>query len=165
MVNDLDIVKQKLKGFIRKYYNNQIVRGLLISVSILLVLLLIVDLVEYYSWSDSTIRTVIFYSYLAITGYVLVRYVFIPLIKLLQLGPTISNEEAARIIGQHFPEVDDKLINTLQLEEKLKREHDRKELDLLLAGVRQKAAVLKPVPFKKAVDFRANLKYLKYLTI
>jgi len=163
MVNDLDIVKQKLKGFIRKYYNNQIVRGLLISVSILLVLLLIVDLVEYYSWSDSTIRTAIFYSYLAVTGYVLVRYVFIPLIKLLQLGPTISNEEAARIIGQHFPEVDDKLINTLQLEEKLKREHDRKELDLLLAGVRQKAAVLKPVPFKKAVNFRANMKYLKYL--
>lgn len=163
MVNDLDIVKQKLKGFIRKYYNNQIVRGLLISVTVSLVLLLVIDFIEYYSWSGSSIRTAIFYSYLVITGYVLVRYVFIPLIKLLQIGPTISNEEAARIIGKHFPEVDDKLINTLQLEEKLKKEHTQKEMDLLLAGVQQKAAVLKPIPFKKAVNFRANLKYLKYL--
>ncbi len=163
MTNDLDIVKQKLKGFIRKYYNNQIVRGLLISVSILLALLLVIDFIEYFSWSGSRVRTVIFYGYLVITGYILIRYVVIPLIRLFQIGHTISNEEAARIIGKHFPEVDDKLINTLQLEEKIKTEHDRKEMDLLLAGVQQKAAVLKPVPFKKAVNYRANLKYLRYL--
>ncbi len=154
MRNDLEIVKQKLKGFISKYYKNQIIRGLLVSGSVLLVLLLLADLIEYYSWSGRGVRTVIFYSYIAVTGYVLIRYVFIPLIKLFQIGHTISNKEAARIIGRHFPEVNDKLLNTLQLEEKLTTGKDQKEMELLLAGVQQKAAGLKPVPFKKAVDFK-----------
>ncbi len=163
MRNDLEIVKQKLKGFISKYYKNQIIRGLLVSGSVLLVLLLLADLIEYYSWSGRGVRTVIFYSYVAVTGYVLIRYVFIPLIKLFQIGHTISNKEAARIIGRHFPEVNDKLLNTLQLEEKLTTGKDQKEMELLLAGVQQKAAGLKPVPFKKAVDFKKNLTYLRYL--
>ncbi len=163
MQNDLDIVKQKLKGFISKYYKNQIIRGLLISGSVLLVLLLFVDLIEYYSWSATGVRTFLFYSFLAITGYVLIRYVFIPLVKLFQIGPVISNKEAAKIIGRHFPEVNDKLLNTLQLEEKLAAEKGQKDLNLLLASVQQKAAGLKPVPFKKAVDFKKNLTYLRYL--
>ncbi|RLD69153.1 MAG: hypothetical protein DRI87_09875, partial [Bacteroidetes bacterium] len=163
MRNDLEIVKQKLKGFISKYYKNQIIRGLLVSGSVLLVLLLLADLIEYYSWSGRGVRTVIFYSYVAVTGYVLIRYVFIPLIKLFKIGHTISNKEAARIIGRHFPEVNDKLLNTLQLEEKLTTGKDQKEMELLLAGVQQKAAGLKPVPFKKAVDFKKNLTYLRYL--
>ena len=163
MRNDLEIVKQKLKGFISKYYKNQIIRGLLVSGSVLLVLLLLVDLIEYYSWSGQGIRTIIFYSYVAVTGYVLVRYVIIPLVKLFQIGRTISNKEAARIIGRHFPEVNDKLLNTLQLEEKLTTGRDQKEMDLLLASVQQKASGLRPVPFKKAIDFKKNLAYLRYL--
>ncbi len=163
MSKDLEIVKQKLKGFIRKYYKNQIIRGLLISATILLIELLTVDLIEYYFWSNSLTRTIIFYSFLSISGFVLINYIVIPVIKLFKIGTTLNNKEAAKIIGMHFPEVNDKLLNTLQLEEYLKRDNNNSEMDLLLASVNQKAAKLSPLPFKRAIDFKKNLVYLKYL--
>ncbi|MCB2208640.1 MAG: hypothetical protein KQH67_10145 [Bacteroidetes bacterium] len=162
MHTELEILKIKLKGFIRKYYKNQIIRGLLISVGLLLFFILAVNLVEYYYWSNTITRTIIFYAFLAVSLLVVVHYIFIPLVKLFQLGKTLSNNEAARIIGNYFPDVSDKLLNTLQLEENMKKQSTT-DLDLLLAGVRQKAAKLTPIPFKKAIDFKQNLKYLRYL--
>jgi len=163
MSKDLKIVKQKLKGFIGKYYKNQIIRGLLISTAILLLVLLTVDLIEYYTWSNSLTRTIIFYSFLCISGFVLINYIVIPVIKLFKIGNTLNNKKAAKIIGLHFPEISDKLLNTLQLEEHIKRNNDNSEIDLLLASVNQKAAKLSPLPFKRAIDFKKNLVYLKYL--
>jgi len=163
MRKDLEIVKNKLKGFIRKYYKNQIIRGLLISATILLIELLTVNLIEYYFWSDIITRTIIFYSFLSISGFVLINYIVVPVIKLFKIGTTLNNNEAAKIIGVHFPEISDKLLNTLQLEEHLRRNNNNTEVDLLLASVNQKAAKLSPIPFKRAIDFKKNLVYLKYL--
>ncbi len=162
MHKELDILKLKLKSFIRKYYKNQIIRGLLISGALLLVFLLVVNLIEYFIWSNTITRTVIFYTFLGVSFFVVVHYIFIPFIKLLQLGKILSNNEAARIIGNHFPEVSDKLLNTLQLEENIKIQA-LADMELLMASVRQKAAKLTPIPFKKAIDFKQNLKYLRYL--
>jgi len=163
MHTELEILKLKLKGFIRKYYKNQIIRGLLISAALLLFFLLAVNLIEYYFWSNTITRTIIFYTFLGVSLSVVVHYMLIPLIKLFQQGKILSNTEAARIIGNHFPEVNDKLLNTLQLEENIKKQ-SANDLELLLASVRQKAAKLTPIPFKKAIDFKQNLKYLRYLT-
>ena len=160
MHTELEILKLKLKSFIRKYYKNQIIRGLLISGALLLVFLLVASLFEYYIWSNTITRTVIFYTFLGVSLFVVVKNIFIPLIKLFQLGKILSNKEAARIIGDHFPEVSDKLLNTLQLEENIKLQGSA-DIELLLASVRQKAAKLTPIPFKKAIDFKQNLKYLR----
>lgn len=71
----------------------------------------------------------------------------------------ISDVEASRIIGTHFKEVDDKLLNVIQL----------KSLDsnneLLVASIDQKSKELRLISFKKAVVFQNNIKYLKYLVI
>ena len=67
--------------------------------------------------------------------------------------------EASKIIGKHFPEVNDKLLNVLQLQK------SSDQSDLLLAGIAQKSRELKPIPFKLAINFRSNLKYLKYAAI
>jgi hypothetical protein len=42
-------------------------------------------------------------------------YVVKPLLKLLKVGKTLTYEQAAKIVGDHFPEVKDKLLNLLQL--------------------------------------------------
>jgi hypothetical protein len=73
----------------------------------------------------------------------------------------ISHEQAAWIIGKHFSNVSDKLINTLQLKQ-LADSKENINIDLINAGIDQRIADLKPVVFSKAVDFSSNKRYLKY---
>ncbi|MEP6261276.1 MAG: DUF4175 family protein [Gillisia sp.] len=74
----------------------------------------------------------------------------------MKISQGIDEFEASKIIGKHFPEVNDKLLNVLQLH------RDPRQSDLLLAGIAQKSKELKPIPFKTAVNFNTSLRYLKY---
>ena len=82
----------------------------------------------------------------------------IPLIRYFKLGSTISHEDAAVIIGEHFGDVKDKLLNVLQL----KKLVDHEESALLHASIEQKTSSIKLVPFQAAIDLNKNSKYLKY---
>ena len=67
--------------------------------------------------------------------------------------------DASRIIGKHFKEVDDKLLNIIQLKS------INSENELLAASIDQKAKELRPIRFNKAVLYKHNVVYLKYLSI
>jgi hypothetical protein len=71
----------------------------------------------------------------------------------------ISEKEASSIIGDHFPEVEDKLLNMLQLND------IDKNSELIEASIRQKSIEILPIPFKRAIDFSQNKKYIKYAII
>ncbi|WP_229664891.1 DUF4175 family protein [Polaribacter pacificus] len=71
----------------------------------------------------------------------------------------ISLEDSSKLIGNHFPEINDKLTNLLQLKS------GKQDSDLLLASIAQKSKEIQPIPFVKAVNFKTNLKYLKYAFI
>jgi len=161
--NTYDILLQKLDKFIRKFYKNQLIKGGIYSVTLLIIFFLLVNLLEYYGHFNSITRTIIFYTYLLINLFVISKYIFIPLSKLYRLGKIISHEQAAIIIGKHFSNVNDKLLNTLQL----KKIADSVEQDnsLLMAGIDQKIHELEPFPFHSAVNFNVNRKYLKYLIL
>lgn len=137
-------------------------KGAIYSVSAILALFLFIDLVEYFAWSSPLIRTAIFYSFICITLFLLVFYIFIPAIKLFKIGKVLTPEEAARLIGEHFPEVKDKLLNTLQLKKTIDSHQDKEQFALLLASIEQKSAALKPVPFRNAVDMKKNIRHLRY---
>ena len=79
--------------------------------------------------------------------------------KLIGLQKGISFKEASKIIGNHFPEVQDKLLNVLQLKE------NTNQTDLLLASIAQKSKELQPIPFAKAINFGKNKKYIPYFII
>lgn len=155
-----NILLQKLDEFIRKYYKNLLLRGALYASGILLGAFLSVVLLEYFGEFNTVVRAVLFFGFLGATGFVLIRYIAIPLLKLNRIGPVISYDQAAKIIGSHFSAVQDKLINVLQLQNnRIFAGSD----ELLLAGIRQKTEELRPVPFTTAVDLRENRRYLKYL--
>jgi len=162
MKNDFNILIEKLNRFIRKYYKNQILKGLIYSLSIILVLFLVVDGIEYFAWTSILARTVLFYSFMLIVVGVLVYYILIPGFKLASIGKTISRKQAANIIGKHFPEVSDKLLNTLQLKELSENKENQGEVQLLEASIEQKASTLNPIPFRKAIDLGKNVNHLKY---
>jgi hypothetical protein len=164
-----DILIKKLDEFIRKYYKNQLIKGLIYSCGLILGFYLVVALLESYAHFDTTVRTILFYtlilSILGITG----RYILIPLSKLNKIGSVISNEQAAEIIGKHFSEVKDKLLNVLQLK-KIAKEAGNKlsaygSTALLEASINQKTKELKPIPFASAIDVGQNKRYVKYAVI
>lgn len=159
MQDNYNILIRKLKRFIRKYYMNQIFRGGILFIAVFFLFFLLANIFEYYTWSSSVVRTTLFYTYLALNLLILFRLIILPLFRLFRIGRTINDEEAAGIIGAYFPEVGDKLINTIQL----KRLSEKNgTLELLNASIDQKTKTLHPVPFVKAIDLSKNKKYLKY---
>lgn len=161
--NNYDILLQKLDAFIRKYYKNLIIKGIIYFLGIALMDYLAVTVLEYYGRFNTPTRAFLFFFSLILMILVFVRYVAIPLASLFRIGRHINHEQASRIIGEHFGEVKDKLLNTLQLRHQASL--DPTSSALLEASIDQRSEELKPVPFVQAVDFSKNGKYLKYLLI
>lgn len=151
---------EKLDQFIRKYYINQLIRGALYSIGLILLLFLLISTLEYYYYFSSGVRKLMFFSFLGISLGALAFWVGLPLLRYFRLGKVISHAQAAQIIGQHFTNVKDKLLNILQLRQQ--SEQNTAGRELILASVDQKSEEIQPVPFKKAIDLRSNRKYLRY---
>ncbi len=116
-------------------------------------------MVEYALWLDTKWRIVLFGTFVLVEAFLLYQFVLTPMSYLFRLKKGISGKEASKLIGRHFPEVDDKLYNLLELSER------RQESDLLLASIEQRSEDLGKVPFTEAVDIRDSFKYLKYIVI
>ncbi len=154
------ILITKLEEFIKKYYKNQLIKGVLYAGGLLVFAFLSVVLLEYFGEFNTTIRTVLFYSFLTLTLVVLGKYIAIPLLKLNKLGKRLTYNDAASIIGSHFSNVQDKLLNVLQLQN---NQNLGGSSDLMLASIEQKISELRPVPFTNAVNLGENKRYLKYV--
>ncbi len=150
---------EKLDKFIRKYYTNQLIRGAIFSAVYVLAFFLAINLLEYYFYLSTGMRKVMFYGFILSSAAFTANFFLIPLLHYYRLGKIISYEKAAQIIGTHFTEIKDKLLNILQLHSVA----GNSESQLLLAAIDQKAVELKPIDFAFAVDLSKNKKYLKYL--
>lgn len=158
-MSTFNIIQQKLEEFIKKYYTNELIKGAILFFAIGLLYLLITLLVEYFLWLNPLGRRVLFWAFVIVELGLFVRFIAFPLAKLFKLQKGIDYEEASKIIGNHFPQVNDKLLNVIQLNQ------NQRESELLAASIDQKATELQPVPFKSAVNFKKNAKYLKYAAI
>ena len=157
------ILIQKLDEFIRKYYKNRLMRGLLWAFSMLAAYFLIIVISEYLFHFNPTVRTLFFYTFLCITLFLTTRLIIIPILQLIRIGKVISHVQAAKIIGEHFAEIQDKLLNTLQLIRQ--NENNLENSELLKAGIEQKTQALKVFRFTKVVDFRKNLRFVRLALI
>ncbi len=158
-MSNFETIQKKLESFIKRFYTNELIKGTILFVAAGLLYLIIILLIEYLMWLDPIGRTVLFWLFVTVEAALFTRFIAFPLASLFNLKKGIDKETASRIIGNHFPQVNDKLLNVLQLK------GSRKQTDLLLASIEQKSAEIKPVPFKLAIDFRKNLKYVKYAAI
>jgi len=161
-MNSYDLLIARLDEFIRKYYLNQLLRGLIYTSALLLALFLAVTFLEFYLFLPPAGRKVLFFGYLGLAGLVAFRWVLVPALSFAKLGKVISHEQAASIIGTHFSNVEDKLLNILQLK---KQSESLGDASLINASINQKIEGLKPVPFATAIDLRSNRQYLKYLAV
>ena len=159
-MNNYDWLISRLDAFVRKYYANQLLRGSLILLSCILLYILTVSVSEYYLYLPVWLKIFLVSSFLLAGGIALVLWVIVPITKMARLGKVISHEQAALIVGRHFPEISDKLLNILQLK---KQSDNYSSRDLIAASIDQKASQISVVPITTAVDFSKNKKYLRFL--
>lgn len=162
MNDEFEILSSRINAFIRKFYISRLIKGVILSFSFLLALYLFIDFIEYFAWLGKIGRQILFFGFISLSFFSLIYWVIIPLLKILNLGKTITQKQAAVFLGKYFPEVNDKLLNLLQLKEK-EQNIPVAELELLTASIIQKTHELKPVSFTHAIDFKVNLQYFKYL--
>ncbi len=160
MGRGIELLKEKLEKFIRKYYKNQMIKGLIYSVALILGVYLFITILEYIGHFGTGVRTAMFYTLIIGSMIILGKYIVFPLSKLLKIGNSLTHEQASQIIGDHFPDVKDKLLNTLELAQQNMSSHESS--DLLEASIIQRTEHLKPVPFTSAINFSENKKYLKW---
>ncbi len=160
--NNYDLLIQKLDEFIRRYYLNRLLRGLIYTVATLVAYFLVINVLEYFLFLPPAGRKVLFYSFVLLGVGIIYKLILLPLFHYNRLGKIISHEKAAEILGKHFSEVSDKLLNVLQLKKQADTATDQ---SLVLASINQKIETLKPVPFASAIDLKENRKYLKYMLV
>ena len=155
-----DLINQ-VDAFIRKYYKNLMIKGLLLFILIFALTFLVVVFLEYIGRFSSIVRATLLFAFILTNGFVFIKYIINPLSKLFSFGKRIDRYQAASIIGKFFPDVNDRLLNTLQLNDAMNSNYGN--LELLKASVEQNAKKLTVFSFPNAVSYTENKKYFKYL--
>lgn len=151
-----DII-ERLEKFSAAYYKNIIFRGLISFASILIILFIVICFIEYFSFLNPIYRKILFWTYLLFISSLFIKLVFIPTLNFIK--KINSNEEkkrVAKLIGQHFPEIEDKLNNILEL-----KNMDSQSKDLIEASIERKYLSIKKFSFQNAIDWNKTIKYLK----
>ncbi|WP_158975043.1 DUF4175 family protein [Cellulophaga sp. L1A9] len=153
----LDQIKKNLKDFVKNYYTAQLIKGCILFFALGSLFLLLVLGVEFFLWLSSGLRLCILLGIFLVEVYLGYRFIMTPIFYLFRLKKGLTDANAADLIGKHFPEIDDKLSNLIDLESN--DEHS----ELLSASIQQRAEVLKPFNFSKAVDFNKSLASAKWI--
>ena len=156
------ILVKKIESFIKKFYLNKLIQGALIGTVMLILFFLIFNGIEYFSWFPAKTRLILFITATAVFSIIFIFYFIIPSINLIRFRKKMSDKEAAVIIGKFFPEIKDKLLNTLQLTDEINNNSDN---ELLLATIEQRTKNLQTFKFSDAVNLKENYKYLKIFGI
>lgn len=153
------VIYQKLEDFIKKYYINELLKGSILFIGLGILYFIITLLIEHFLWLSIPGRTILFWVFVLVEVFLLLRFICFPIFKLFHLTKGINYEQASKIIGSHFNEVKDSLLNFLQLS------NSNSSSELVLASIEQKANHLSPIPFSNAISFSKNKKYLPFAII
>ena len=163
-MNDYQLLLDKLKQFIQRYYDNQILKGA-ITLSLLVLsigLLLIVS--EYFLYFPAWFKTSCVIVLTTIFVIVLIRSLLIPMFRKMNVAKGLDEITAAKIIGTHFSDISDKLVNVLELRQQMSANTSISN-ELLEASIAQKSQSFIHIPFTNAINWKASKRYLPHVAI
>ncbi|MEP2023602.1 MAG: DUF4175 family protein [Reichenbachiella sp.] len=88
----------------------------------------------------------------------LFKLVIQPYLNFIRADRQISDEKAAKFIGEFFPEINDKLLNAIQLGKITTADNS-----LVVASIEKRKLEISPFEFKSSIDLKSNKKYIKYV--
>jgi hypothetical protein len=150
-------IREKLQSFRRKYYTNLLIRGLVLTLAIVLGYVISAALLEHTLWLASGVRLALLLVFLLIWVFCLYAFLSRPLSFWLS-RKGLDDEHSARYISTHDSTVSDRLVNLIQLSAQAAS-------DLSRASIEQKARALASVSFTRAVDYKENIPYLRLLAV
>ncbi|RZL47983.1 MAG: hypothetical protein EOP00_10430 [Pedobacter sp.] len=163
MGNNYDLLIAKINEFTQKFYLNKLLRGSIYAAATILGLYLCLFVSVYYAHPGTTTKTFLFFSFLLISLIAIGFWIIKPALAYFKLGKTISLEQASNLIGNHFFNVKDRLLNTLQL--KALADNSPQNSSLILAGIDQKIGDLRPIPFANAINLNDNRRHIKFILL
>jgi len=161
MTQSFDIIENKFKSFTSKFYLNKLIKGLIISLTILASFSLLLLLLEYFLYFSRVQKIFLIgiFSLINISSFSI--FVIIPLLKYLGILRGLSKKSINDLIVLYFPEVKDKLWNIIELKNITNVDYFSQEL--IIASIDQKIGEIKPLKFSDAIDFKNNFKFLYFL--
>ncbi|MFY0688318.1 MAG: hypothetical protein JXQ90_14185 [Cyclobacteriaceae bacterium] len=153
-------LEEKIRAYKKKHALNSLIKGVFLLGSILFLLFLIFTVVEYSFRLGTTGRTVIFYLLLSVMIYGFFEFIGKHLAAIFGWRQSMTDDKAALDIGNYFPDIKDKLLNTLQLQRS-----DGSEHQLIRASIDQRIVTLSPFSFASAIDLRKNKSFLIYFSL
>ncbi|MDB4835197.1 hypothetical protein OAH12_01285 [Cyclobacteriaceae bacterium] len=161
MTQKTNDIKQQLKDYKKKYYINELTKGVIFFLALSVTTFLVINFLEHLVRFPTTGRLVLLITFLGTFTYGSTKWILLPLYHLLNINKFLTDKEAAKQIGQYFPEIKDKLLNTLQLSTL-----QTSKGSLLEASILQKKQAFIGINFGKAVETDKNKKsFLKYLLL
>jgi len=110
-IKDID---KKIAFFKRKYYLNLFIRGAILMPAILLGYFLVASILEYSLWLDRPTRLIILALFFILVAFCIFNFLRKPVTWWIN-KKGLGEEESAKIIGNYFPTVADRLLNIIQL--------------------------------------------------
>ncbi|MCF6268744.1 MAG: hypothetical protein L3J41_03445 [Melioribacteraceae bacterium] len=143
-------VKARLNRLNRKIKLIDLLKGLSLFVVLVLLINLIISLTEYFGFNSVEERTILFFAGIVSTILLGLYFLLLPIIKLIK--PFTSKEifELAKLVGNRFPDIKDKLLNVIQLYES--------ESDKINSNLAD-AAILSEIEKTKSVDFNLTASF------
>ncbi len=153
----------KINEFTKKFYLNKLLRGSIYAAAVMLALFLCLFVLTYYLNPGIGTKTFLFFAFIIADLTMIFIWIVKPSLLYFNLRKSLTIEESARLIGNHFFSVQDKLLNTLQL--KALADQSPQNSSLILAGIDQKINELQPIPFASAIRLADNRKYVRFVLI
>lgn len=91
------IIYDKLEGFIKKFYTNELIKGVLLFITIGLLYFIFTFLIEYFLWFNSLGRTILFWLFLLVEVILLFKFIVIPVSKLFKIQKGLNYTEASKL--------------------------------------------------------------------
>ncbi len=158
MTENFNILVNKLNSFRVKYYSFKLVKGLLLTFFLMLLVYTAFSLVEYFVYLPAEIRKGLFFGFLIFGGLLTVRFIFVPVLKLLRILKPMNINKSSELVQKHFSEIKDRLLNIIELSNISDANYSS---EIVLASIDQKIEELSIFDFKEAVQFK-NLRLVFY---
>lgn len=154
-------IEFKISQFLKKYYKNKLLKGIIFFIILLTIISFLSLLIEYYNYltSGAKISLLLIYSFVLLLAFI--SLLLFPILGYFGINRNITQKRVNDIIVQHFPEIKDQLWNIIELQKQ--NITDLYSEELVEASINQKIESIKPFNFSEAIRYKENIKISIFL--
>jgi len=151
----------QLDQFIKKFYQNVLIKRSCIFLATIGGLFLLLNFVEARLFLSTNVRLILLILFIIFTLSMIYWAFWVPISKIFGWSKAMSYKNAEILIKSNLPALKDHLRNLLELHEKAQTGGEGENL-ILQAAIEQKISGLKFYNFVSTIDFRKNLNYARF---